>query len=75
MVKDRLVLSACLNQLSDEPCPFNNLKRLKSIETMPTPVRNYFLDSSPSATFVMDLPQINCGILIYVKHKVHIERL
>ncbi|KAJ9536307.1 hypothetical protein OSB04_un000516 [Centaurea solstitialis] len=56
-------LSSCLDQLSDEPCPFNNLKCLKidkqkkNIATVPTQVRNYFLESSRSATFIMDLPQ------------------
>ncbi|KAJ9547233.1 hypothetical protein OSB04_019776 [Centaurea solstitialis] len=52
------VLSTCLDQFSDEPCPFNNLKCLKSTSTVPIHVRNYFLGSSPSATFIMDFPQV-----------------
>ncbi|XP_076943380.1 F-box/LRR-repeat protein At3g26922-like [Bidens hawaiensis] len=60
-------LSLCLDQLSHEPCPFDNLKCLKinmasrkqedHIATVPTQVRNYFLENSPSATFIMDFPQ------------------
>ncbi|KAI3692999.1 hypothetical protein L6452_32825 [Arctium lappa] len=55
------VLSSCVDQLLHEPCPFNNLKCLKQKEcmtTMPTQLKNYFLESSPGATFIMDLPQV-----------------
>ncbi|KAJ9547209.1 hypothetical protein OSB04_019752 [Centaurea solstitialis] len=55
------VLSACLDHLSYHPCPFGNLKCLKQkdrIPIMPIKVRDYLLESSPSATFVMDLPQV-----------------
>ncbi|KAJ9547253.1 hypothetical protein OSB04_019796, partial [Centaurea solstitialis] len=57
-------LSSCLNRLSHEPCPFNNLKYLKinkqkdRIVEMPAEVINYVLESSPSATFIIDLPQV-----------------
>ncbi|MFS7926183.1 putative F-box domain, leucine-rich repeat domain superfamily, F-box-like domain superfamily [Helianthus anomalus] len=61
-------LSLCLDQLSLEPSPFDNLKCLKinmvsqkqkdHIPTVPTQVRNYFLENSPSATLIMDLPQV-----------------
>ncbi|KAJ9547177.1 hypothetical protein OSB04_019720 [Centaurea solstitialis] len=57
-------LSSCPDQLALEPCPFNNLKFLKIhkqehlMATIPTHVRNYFLESSPGATFIMDLPQV-----------------
>ncbi|MFS7927463.1 putative F-box domain, leucine-rich repeat domain superfamily, F-box-like domain superfamily [Helianthus anomalus] len=61
-------LSSCLDQLSGEPCPFDNLKcltinttRLKQrdcIPTLPTQVRKYFLENSPNAAFIMDLPQV-----------------
>ncbi|KAJ9536206.1 hypothetical protein OSB04_un000615 [Centaurea solstitialis] len=56
--------SSCPDQLALEPCPFNNLKFLKIhkqehlMATIPTHVRNYFLESSPGATFIMDLPQV-----------------
>ncbi|KAJ9557364.1 hypothetical protein OSB04_011978 [Centaurea solstitialis] len=30
----------------------------KNYTTVPPEVRNYFLDSSPSATFIIDLPQV-----------------
>lgn len=61
-------LSSCLDQLSHEPCPFDNLKCLKIntahvkrkdlIAPMSTQVRNYFLENSPSATFIMNLPKV-----------------
>ncbi|KAJ9546966.1 hypothetical protein OSB04_019509 [Centaurea solstitialis] len=56
------VLSAC-RDLLDERCPFYNLKSLKidkqkNRSTVPTRVKNYFLESSPSVTFIMDLPQV-----------------
>ncbi|KAJ0859762.1 putative F-box domain, leucine-rich repeat domain superfamily, F-box-like domain superfamily [Helianthus annuus] len=66
-------LSSCLDQLSGEPCPFDNLKCLKinttptqlkqrdCIPTIPTQVRKYFLENSPNATFIMDLPQVYLG--------------
>ncbi|KAI3692938.1 hypothetical protein L6452_32763 [Arctium lappa] len=53
-------LSSCPDQLSHEPSPFNNLKCLRQndcITRMPTQVRNYLHESSPSTTFLMDLPQ------------------
>lgn len=59
-------LSLCLDRLSCEPCPFNDLKWLKidtalpkqkdCIPTIPVEVRNYLLGNSPSATLIMDLP-------------------
>ncbi|KAJ9547225.1 hypothetical protein OSB04_019768 [Centaurea solstitialis] len=55
-------LSSCLGQLSHEPCPFNNLKCLKQKNcwtTMPTQLKNYFLESSPNATFILDLPKVS----------------
>ncbi|KAJ9547146.1 hypothetical protein OSB04_019689 [Centaurea solstitialis] len=72
------VLSACLDLLSVEPCPFNNLKFLKQkdcIQKMPTEVRKYLLESSPNATFILDIPQANHNIPIYVKYTVHIDPL
>ncbi|XP_071732495.1 uncharacterized protein [Rutidosis leptorrhynchoides] len=64
-----MVLSSSLDQLLLEPCPFNNLKCLK-INTMlvtrngrsgyvvvPVQLNNYFLDKSPTATFITDYPQ------------------
>ena len=61
-------LSACLDQLSDEPSPFNKLKCLKQKDRtplIPTQVRNYLLKSSPSATFIVDLPQVLNWLDIY----------
>ncbi|KAJ9536305.1 hypothetical protein OSB04_un000514 [Centaurea solstitialis] len=55
------VLSARLDLLSVEPCSFNNLKCLKQKDgtyEMLTQVRNYFLESSPNVTFIMDLPPV-----------------
>ncbi|KAJ0499433.1 putative F-box domain, leucine-rich repeat domain superfamily, F-box-like domain superfamily [Helianthus annuus] len=61
-------LSLCLDQLSLEPCPFDNLKCLEistvsqkqndHIPRVPTQVRSYFLENSPSATVIMNLPQV-----------------
>ncbi|PWA64450.1 F-box domain, cyclin-like protein [Artemisia annua] len=61
-------LSSKLDQISHEPCPFNNLKCLKidttrvkrkdRIKTVPTQVKNYLLQNSPNATFIMDLPLV-----------------
>ncbi|KVH91389.1 F-box domain, cyclin-like protein [Cynara cardunculus var. scolymus] len=61
-------LPSCLDQLLLEPCPFNNLKCLKidkpplkqkdHIPTMPIQFINYFLESSPSVPFIMDIPQV-----------------
>ncbi|XP_071734083.1 uncharacterized protein [Rutidosis leptorrhynchoides] len=66
-------LSSCVDQLLVEPCPFNNLKCLKMntfLEiryeysltkrehvVVPVEVKNYFLDKSPAATFIIDYPQ------------------
>lgn len=57
-----------MDQLSHEPCPFNNLKYLRidatcvnpedDVATMATQVRNYLLEQSPSATYIMDFPTL-----------------
>ncbi|XP_071732492.1 uncharacterized protein [Rutidosis leptorrhynchoides] len=68
------VLSSCMDQLLLAPCPFNNLKCLKMntmFETrngrretthehvvVPVELKNYFLDKSPTATFITDYPQV-----------------
>ncbi|PWA90651.1 F-box domain, cyclin-like protein [Artemisia annua] len=63
------ILSSFMEEFSDEPCPFHNLQCLKidterpkrdrtEIATMATQVRKYLLQNSPSATFIMDLPQV-----------------
>ncbi|KAI3714989.1 hypothetical protein L6452_21952 [Arctium lappa] len=54
------VLSSCQDQLLHEHCPFDKLKCLKQkkcFTAMPTGLKNYFLESSPTATFILDLPQ------------------
>ncbi|PWA69192.1 F-box domain, cyclin-like protein [Artemisia annua] len=61
------ILHSCLDQLSQNPCPFNNLKYLKidttrlkekdPIPTQPIQVKDYLLENSPNATFILDLPQ------------------
>ncbi|XP_071732494.1 uncharacterized protein [Rutidosis leptorrhynchoides] len=66
------VLASCLDQLLLESCPFNKLKCLK-INTMLVAkygwspgkreqflnqLKNYFIDKSPSATFITDYPQV-----------------
>ncbi|PWA69191.1 F-box domain, cyclin-like protein [Artemisia annua] len=59
-------LSLGLDQLSHEPCPFDKLtclkintaQRLYPIPTIPVQVRNYLLENSPNATFLMNLPQV-----------------
>ncbi|XP_071734071.1 uncharacterized protein [Rutidosis leptorrhynchoides] len=59
-------LSSCVDQLLLEPCPFNNLKCLKmntmlvtrSHVVVPVQLKNYFLDKSPTATFITDYPQV-----------------
>ncbi|GJX90400.1 F-box domain, cyclin-like protein [Tanacetum coccineum] len=63
-----LTLSSRLDQISHEPCPFNNLKCLKidttrvkrkdRIKAVPTQVKNYLLKNSPNAIFIMDLPLV-----------------
>ncbi|XP_071734087.1 uncharacterized protein [Rutidosis leptorrhynchoides] len=69
-----MVLSSCMDQLLLEPCPFNNLKCLKMntmLETrngsratthehvvVPVQLTNYFLDKSPTTTFITDCPQV-----------------
>ncbi|XP_071734086.1 uncharacterized protein [Rutidosis leptorrhynchoides] len=66
-------LSSCVDQLLLEPCPFNNLKCLKMNTFLeirygwlpakrehvivPVQLKNYFLDKSPAATFIIDYPQ------------------
>lgn len=62
-------LSSNLDQLSHEPCPFNNLKCLKinppprmrtgPIPTIPSEVREYLLDNSPNATCNLNSPQLS----------------
>ncbi|XP_071732486.1 putative F-box/LRR-repeat protein At3g59170 [Rutidosis leptorrhynchoides] len=68
------VLSSCVDQLLVEPGPFNNLKCLKMntmLETryvcgatkwenvvVPVQLKNYFLDKSPTATFIIGYPQV-----------------
>ncbi|KAJ9547232.1 hypothetical protein OSB04_019775 [Centaurea solstitialis] len=54
-------LSSCMDQPSHEPPPFHNMKCLNQTDRIPiTPIefRNQLLESSPSATFHMDLPQV-----------------
>nr|GEY39265.1 F-box domain, cyclin-like protein [Tanacetum cinerariifolium] len=74
-------LGSDMNQLSREPCPFNNLKCVKigtaplsrkdHISKIANPVKNYLLENSPNATFIMDLPQKRPSELLYnVKSKV-----
>nr|XP_043630535.1 putative F-box/FBD/LRR-repeat protein At5g56810 [Erigeron canadensis] len=60
-IMNNLSNSCLLNQLS---CPFNNLKCLKinakslkqneHIPTIPVQMKNYFLQNSPSATFIVE---------------------
>nr|GEX04877.1 hypothetical protein [Tanacetum cinerariifolium] len=60
-------LSSNLDQLFREPGPFQNLKSVKinssrlqhtdPIPTTPLQVRDYFLENSPNATFIIDPPQ------------------
>ncbi|PWA99113.1 F-box domain, cyclin-like protein [Artemisia annua] len=62
-------LSSNLDQLSYEPCPFNNLKCLKinpppqintdPIPTIPSEVREYLLHNSPNATCNLNSPQLS----------------
>ncbi|KAJ9536311.1 hypothetical protein OSB04_un000520, partial [Centaurea solstitialis] len=56
-------LSLGLDQLLREPCPFNSLKCLKidtlkqdCIAEVSAEVRDYFLESSSSAAFIVDIP-------------------
>ncbi|KAL8238578.1 hypothetical protein R6Q59_015145 [Mikania micrantha] len=59
-------LSLSLDQLALQPCAFDNLKSLKvkmvplnrKDHMVPIQVRNYLLEKSPRATFIMDLPQV-----------------
>ena len=53
-------LSSCTNRLSHKASRFNNfcLNQTDRIPRMPTGVKNQLLESSPSATFIMDLPQV-----------------
>ncbi|KAJ9547250.1 hypothetical protein OSB04_019793 [Centaurea solstitialis] len=59
-------LSLGLDQLLREPCPFNSLKCLKidtlkqkdCIAEVSAEVRDYFLESSSSAAFIVDIPQV-----------------
>ncbi|KAJ9547246.1 hypothetical protein OSB04_019789, partial [Centaurea solstitialis] len=57
-------LSTCRDQLLREPCPFNNLmyvkieKQKNRTTTMPTHIKNYFLESSPRVSFIKDLPKV-----------------
>ncbi|GJU06944.1 hypothetical protein Tco_1123374 [Tanacetum coccineum] len=60
-------LSSNLDRLSREPGPFQNLKSVKintsrlqhtdPIPTIPPQVRDYFLENSPNATFIIASPQ------------------
>ena len=66
-----------LDQLLCEPCPFNNLKCLKidkeknHTTILPTEVRDYFLESSPNVTFIMDMPQVfTCFHNLCVWHNI-----
>ncbi|XP_071734088.1 uncharacterized protein [Rutidosis leptorrhynchoides] len=81
-----MVLSLCLDQLLLEPCPFNNLKCLKinmmlvtrnglraitqENVVVPVELKNYFIDKSPTATFITDYPQVPQNIPV---QKVHDE--
>nr|XP_043619135.1 zinc finger BED domain-containing protein DAYSLEEPER-like isoform X2 [Erigeron canadensis] len=59
-------ISLCLDKFSLERCPFNNLKCLKVLGVVscyPTRAKNYLLENSPNATFLMDSPQVPQKIL------------
>ncbi|KAJ9557365.1 hypothetical protein OSB04_011979 [Centaurea solstitialis] len=54
-------LSPCTDQPSHEPSPLNNLECLNQtdcIPRIPIEVNNELLESPPSASFNMDLPQV-----------------
>ncbi|PWA97508.1 F-box domain, cyclin-like protein [Artemisia annua] len=78
-------LGSDMNQLSHEPCPFNNLKCLKigtaplsrkdRISQLANPVKNYLLENSPNATFIMDLPQKRPWEQLYNVAKFKVAKL